>query len=181
MRKITIAIIFLGLFTILFFVLKKGFSTKSGHQANLEVAKIKTSKMPLFEFVNLDSKPFSKYDLTKNKATIIVYFDPDCGLCEKSGKVFSTFKSIHKNANVLFVSHNTKEKILEYQDRFNLNAISNIRFLQCNEDEFYNLFKEFNTPTYFIYNRKQELVKIINDDVPVETVLRYIKVAQIEL
>jgi len=181
MKKIIILIIVSSLITILFFVFKNATNTTSLLQKKTTISKIKTDKIPLFEFTSLNSTPFSKYNLTKNKATIIVYFDPDCSLCEKSGKIFSMFKKIHTNSNVLFVSPNTKEKIQTYQERFNLKSISNIQFLQCNEDDFYNLFKESNTPTYLIYNTQQELIKVINDDVPVETILRYIKAAQIEL
>jgi peroxiredoxin len=180
MKKTIISIIILGLITILVFVINKGINIKVKTEERVSILEVNTSKMPLFEFRTLDSITFSKYNLTKNKATIMVYFDPDCNLCEKSGEVFNTFKSIHKTSNVLFVSHNTKEKIQAYQERFGLELISNIQFLQCNEDDFYNLFKESKTPTYFIYNTNQKLIKVINDDVPVKTILRYIKAAQID-
>jgi len=139
-----------------------------------------TKRMPLFEFKMLDGTVFSKYDLPKDKATVIVYFDPDCRLCEKSGILFSTFKTMYEKSTVLFVSVNTTERIKVYRKKYGLENKSNILFLQSSEDDFYNLFKESNIPTYLIYNRSQYLVKIINDDVPVKIILRYIKAAQLE-
>jgi peroxiredoxin len=181
MRKIIIIAIILGLLTILFFVIKKGVDIKTAHKDKTEHLKEETSKnMPLFEFTTLEGGIFSKYNLIKNKATIIVYFDPDCSLCEKSGTLFNKFKTLHKNSNVLFVSSNSIERIKEYQKQFELENIPNITFLESKGDEFYNFFKESNTPTYLIYNKSQKLVKIINDDVPVKIILRYIKAAQIE-
>jgi peroxiredoxin len=181
MRKTTIIAIILTLITVLFFVIKKGVDIKTAHLDKTEHLKEETSKnIPLFEFTTLEGGIFSKYNLIKNKATIIVYFDPDCSLCEKSGTLFSKFESLHKNANVLFVSPSSIEKIKNYQEQFNLKNITNITFLQCKEDDFYTVFKESGTPTYLIYSKNQKLVKIINDDVPVKIILRYMKAAQIE-
>ncbi|WP_445957577.1 peroxiredoxin family protein [Yeosuana sp.] len=180
MRKVIISIIFIGLSTILFIVINKAVTTIDIVNEKKTITKSSNNKIPLFEFFTLDSVAYSKYNLKKNKSVIIVYFDPDCSLCQKSGEFFSTFKKFHEDSQILFVSHNTKEKIKAYKNQNNLSNISNIKFLQCNEDNFYNLFKESSTPTYFIYNTKQELIKVINDDVPVKTILRYIKAAQID-
>tara|TARA_R110001583_G_C5666833_1_gene410283 strand:- start:4672 stop:5220 length:549 start_codon:yes stop_codon:yes gene_type:complete len=181
MRNTIIFTIIFGLLIVLFFVFKKGLDVKTEHSEKTEYLKEDTSKnMPLFEFTTLEGAIFSKYNLTENKATIIVYFDPDCSLCQKSGTVFSKFKTLHKNSNVLFVSPSSIKRIKKYQEQFNLETISNITFLQCKEDAFYNTFKELSTPTYLIYNKNQKIIKIINDDVPVKIILRYIKAAQIE-
>jgi protein-disulfide isomerase len=180
MRRFIIGVIGIGLLSVIFIVVTKAVNTSELVQEKITVVESNSNRIPLFEFSTLDSLTYSKYDLNDNKSLILVYFDPDCGLCEKSGQVFNTFKKVHEASQVVFVSHNTKGKIIGYQERFNLDTVTNIQFLQCNADDFYTLFKETNTPTYFIYNTKQELVKIINDDVPVETILRYIKAAQIE-
>jgi peroxiredoxin len=180
MRKIIISVIVIGLFSIIFIVVNKAINIEQAVTEKTDITKTSSDKLPLFEFFTLNAVPYSKYNLEKNQSLIIVYYDPDCRLCEKSGEVFSTFKKLHANSQVLFVSYNTKEKIKAYRDQHNLEDISNIKFLQCNEDEFFNLFNESSTPTYFIYNTKQELIKIINDDVPVKTILRYLKAAQID-
>ena len=165
---------------VVFIVINKALIIDAVVKEKPTIAKTKNDKLPLFEFFTLDSIPYSKYDLKKNVSTIIIYYDPDCSLCEKSGELFSTFKIIHESSQVLFVSHNTKEKISEYQKRYKLSGVSNVKFLQCKEDDFHNLFKASVTPSYFIYNTKQELIKVINDDVPVKTILRYIKASQID-
>ncbi|MGZ0016472.1 TlpA family protein disulfide reductase [Yeosuana sp. AK3] len=180
MRKVIIGIIVIGLSTILFIVINKAVNTLGVVKEKKTITKSTSDKIPLFEFLTLDAVAYSKYDLKKNQSVIIVYFDPDCGLCQKSGEFFSTFKKFHEASQILFVSHNMIEKISDYQKHFKLYDVPNIKFLQCNEDNFYSLFKESSTPTYFIYNTKHELIKVINDDVPVKTILRYIKAAQID-
>ena len=178
MRKTIIVAIILGLITVLFFVIKKGIDINTKNLYKSEHLKEDTSKnMPLFEFTTLVGANFSKYNLIKNKATIIIYFAPDCSLCKKSRTIFSKFKALHKDSNVLFVSPSSSEKINEYQKQFNL---ENIMFLQCKANDFYNFFKESSTPTYLIYNKSQKIIKVINDDVPVKTILRYTKASQIE-
>ncbi len=180
MRNVVKIIIILSLLSIVVVVFKKvnQLSDKVNNDKRFE--KVNTKKLPLFEFYTLDSVPYSKYTLKKDKNLVLVYFDPDCSLCEKPGEVFQSFKRIHQSSQVIFVSHNSVEKIIEYQERFKLNTIPNITFLRCNEDDFFTFFKESSTPTYFIYNKKQELIKVINDDVPVKTILRYIKAGQID-
>jgi len=180
MRKIVISVIVIGLVAIVFIVINKAVTIKESVKDKTEITKTKSDKLPLFEFFTLDAVPYSKYNLEKDKSLIIVYYDPDCSLCEKSGEVFSTFKKVHSSSQILFVSNNTKEKIEAYREQFNLEEIPNIKFLQCSADDFYKLFNESSTPTYLIYNTKQELIKVINDDIPVKTILRYIKVAQID-
>jgi len=180
MRSAVKIIIALSLLCILSIVLNKANQTSEKVNKNKVSVKVDTKNPPLFEFYTLDSIPYSKYDLEKDKSLVLVYFDPDCYLCEKSGEFFYSFKKFHELSQVIFVSHNSVDKITEYQEKFKLNNIPNITFLRCNEDEFFTLFKESSTPTYFIYNKKQELIKIINDDVPVKTILRYIKAVQID-
>jgi len=181
MKKLLIIGILLGLGLLLFLVFNKGQEVAFQHHKNTVLQQINTAKrMPLFEFKKMDGSIFSKYDLPKDKATVIVYFDPDCELCKKSGMLFSTFKTLHEKSTVLFVSSSTTERIKIYQKKYGLENKSNILFLQSSEDDFYNLFKESSTPTYLIYNRSQYLVKIINDDVPIKIILRYIKASQLE-
>jgi peroxiredoxin len=180
MRKIIISSIVIGLVAIVFIVINKAVTIEEATKDKTETTKLNSDKLPLFEFFTLDAIPYSKYNLEKNQSLIIVYYDPDCSLCAKSGEVFSTFKKLHASSQVLFVSHNTKEKIEAYRAQFNLEEIPNIKFLQSNADEFYKLFNESSTPTYLIYNTKQELIKIINDDIPVKSILRYIRAAQID-
>ncbi|WP_166386925.1 peroxiredoxin [Polaribacter sp. NJDZ03] len=180
MRKIIISIIVLGLSAIIFVVAHKALSIKEIEKEKTTFTKSNSTKLPLFEFFTLDSIPYSRYSLKKDKSLVLVYFDPDCGLCNKSGKVFGSFKKFHEKSQVLFVSYSSKDKIEAYKKRHNLNLVPNIKFLQCSSEDFYALFKESITPTYFIYNTKQELIKKINDDVPVKTILRYIKAAQVD-
>ncbi|MBL86190.1 MAG: hypothetical protein CMO82_05985 [Winogradskyella sp.] len=177
MVKITIA---LSLLVILFIVISKANQTSNEVEIKKSMVKTDSKKLPLFEFYTLDSIPFSKYDLNKDKNLVLIYFDPDCSLCEKSGEVFYSFKKIHEPSQVIFVSHNSNHKIIQYQKKFKLDNVPNITFLRCNEADFFTLFKESSTPTYFIYNKNQELMKVINDDVPVKTILRYIKAGQID-
>lgn len=180
MRRIINAFIIVGLSAIVFVVINKAVSTEQVAKEKTTIADTNSDNLPLFEFFTLDDIPFSKYDLDDKKSLIIVYYDSDCGLCAKSGEVFSSFKKLHANSQVLFVSHNTKEKIKSYRERHFLEDVSNVKFLQCSAENFYKLFNESSTPTYLIYNTKQELIKAINDDIPVKTILRYIKASQID-
>lgn len=179
-RTLIKGVIAIALIAIIALVINKVTFTTAKTNSNKSNITSTSKILPLFEFYTLDDVPFSKYNVEKNTSLIIVYFDPDCSLCEKSGEVFGKFNKLHKSSQVIFVSHNTNQKIRAYQKRFNLDTLANVKFLKCKKDDFYTLFKTYSTPSYFIYNTKQQLVKIIDDDVPVKTILRYIKAAQVD-
>ena len=138
------------------------------------------NNLPLFEFLQKDGNVFSKYDLDPERGTIIVFFDPDCGLCAKSGSFFKTFAGIHEQSQVLFTSAASWDKMDKYSREHKLQEVKNVTFLQSDLNQFISLFKEVGTPTYFIYDTHQKLVKIINDDIPTTTLLRYIKASQLQ-
>lgn len=135
--------------------------------------------MPAFEFQTFDGESFSWLDI-KQKPSIIIYFDPDCELCEKSGRIISKFQSVHEKNMVIFVSSNNKQKVEEYSVHHKLNKIPNVNFYYCSEVDFASQFKYVSTPSYFIYNSSGNLIKNINEDVPPRIILRYIKASQID-
>lgn len=177
MKKGAFLIIIISIISLVGVVLYQFNSLKLDNNENATVKNSK-SNIPLFEFITLKGAIFSKYDLDKNRSTIIIYFDPDCGLCEKSAKVFYKFQKIHKDSQVLFVSSSDTIQIKKYIKKFQLNKILNVNFYTIGFDTFYKLFNEANTLTYIIYNTKGELIKTINEEVPVKILFRYIKAAQ---
>jgi peroxiredoxin len=177
MKKGAFLIIIISIISLVSVVLYQFNSLKLDNNKNT-IVKNSESNIPLFEFTTLKGDIFSKYDLDKNRSTIIIYFDPDCGLCKKSAKIFYRFQKAHKDSQVLFVSSSTTLQIESFIKKFKLNEVININFYTVEFDTFYKLFNETNTPTYIIYNTKGEHIKTINEEVPVKILLRYIKAAQ---
>ncbi|WP_298951976.1 hypothetical protein [uncultured Nonlabens sp.] len=182
MRKIYVVIIASLLLSVIMIVTLKAQDVKENHEIVKEESDITSlnNQIPLFEFLQQDGTPFSKYDLDKQRNLILVYFDPDCGLCEKSGAFFKTFAKLHASSQVIFTSPASWDNMIDYKERHELDKVSNVSFLQCDSDQFFTLFKEAGTPTYFIYDKKQELVKTINDQLPAPLLIKYIKGAQME-
>jgi len=127
-RKIAISIISVLMISILYTVFQKSRVAIEKVKPQKKIVEIESNKIPLFEFKNWDGSTFSKNNLSKEKSIIIVYFDPQCGLCEKSGQLFNRFYKIHNDSEVLFVTSNTHEITLNYVERFGLDTIANIRF-----------------------------------------------------
>ena len=132
MRKIIISIIVIGLLTIVFIVVNKALDIGKAVKEKTPITKSNSNELPLFELLTLDNVPYSKYNLKKNQSLIIVYFDPDCDLCEKSGQVFNTFKKAHESSQVLFVSH-SKDSYKEIEDINNI-EIKDLSFSYPGQD-----------------------------------------------
>ena len=177
MKKVALLIIVVSIIALVGVILYQ-FNSLKLDDKTVEIVKTAKLAMPLFEFITINGTKFSKYNLDKNKATIIIYFDPECGLCERPAKILYKFQKIYKASQVLFVSSSTVEKTKDYIKKFKLDKISNINFYLTDFDMFYKLFNETKTPTYFIYNSKGKHIKTISDKVPVKILFRYIEAAQ---
>jgi len=177
MKKGALLIIIIGI-TLLVSIVLYQFTNLKLNKTTVVASNTAKLNIPLFEFTALNGSTFSKYNLDKNKATIIIYFDPECGLCERPAKICYKFQKIYKDTQVLFVSSNTVKKIQGYIKKFHLENIPNINFYTVDFNTFYKLFNGVDTPTYFIYNTKGKHIKTINDEVPLETLFRYTIAAQ---
>lgn len=132
--------------------------------------------MPDFKFLKLDSTEFSRNDLSKDKKTLIVFFDATCGYCKKSIKqINSRYKEL-KKINIVLISLDEKKGIEMFMNENAplLKKKNNVTILRDASYQFIPLFSPKRYPSIFLYSEQQELIIFINDDNRLEEVFKKI-------
>ncbi len=127
-------------------------------QYKKEVA-IQLQTLPQFNFTTLKGKIFTQDNLKPNTATVFIYFNSECDYCQHEAQ--SIYKNLEafKNAQLIFVSEQPKEKIAEFANTYKLNNQPNITFLHDATYTFAHRFDATSIPYTLIYNKTQQLVK----------------------
>ena len=128
-------------------------------------------KIPAFKILTQDSVYVTNSILKKDKATVIIYFSPDCSHCQRMMYELKPYMKDFANSQVIMVTfiQNTPpymNLLREFRRDFNLKAYPN--FITGTEFPDYRLQRYYQvatTPYIAIYDKKGKLFKTF-DKVP---------------
>lgn len=139
----------------------------------LSVAQDYPESLPDFKVFTLDGEIFTKDDLKKDKYTLFIYFNPECGHCQTTFKTLNIKAEQIKGADVVLypISTNTVQKTTDFFDLFspNIKALDNIKILRDDNFKFADTFFVGGYPTSYLYDKNNKLVKVYNSSA--ETIL----------
>lgn len=166
-------IILIGLLILLgisFFVIRK--SLKTLEEKSEIYSKLNTLPNPIF--VDMDS---SLYIIeTSDKYTLLIYFDPDCIICEHEVMHFSNddVSASFKNSKLVFFSSSDIEKIKIFSKKVNLANEENVTFVKIEPSQLYVNFGTVGTPHIFIYSSQNELMAQYKNQSSVSLAAKYL-------
>jgi len=115
--------------------------------------------LPPFELRGMDSSLVKRDDMPAHKATILMYFSPDCSHCLEQTEQFKTnIKKLGKY-NLVFASYQPFEEIRTYYEN---NKMRKWKNLFIGRDEKYFLppfYRISNLPYLALYDRNGQLIK----------------------
>jgi thioredoxin-related protein len=115
--------------------------------------------VPTFRLINIaDSSIFTKDNLKKKKATIIMMFSPDCEHCQEETKTLTANIHLFKKAQIIMVSPLDFNYMRQFYNDYKIADYPNITM---GRDPNYFLGTFFNVhsfPSFFLYNKKGKLV-----------------------
>ena len=125
-------------------------------------AKNKTEQLlqtlPDFHLQSLDSLDFSKREIKPDQWTVFVFFDPDCHYCEEEAiQLKENIQSI-KNTRFLWVTNETQDSIVKFQQHFGLDKHPKIVFLKDEKAQLMDQWGVSTIPYFLVYDPKKELV-----------------------
>jgi thioredoxin-related protein len=127
--------------------------------------------VPAFKLTNVaDSSLFTKDNLKKKKAVIIIIFSPDCEHCQAETKELTEKISLFKKAQIIMVSPLNYDYLHKFYDEY---KISNYPSITIGRDPTYLLGTFYNVrsfPSIFVYNKKGKLVNHFTGSTPVEKI-----------
>jgi peroxiredoxin len=134
------------------------------------------SSIPDIVLLTVDSVEYSLSCMTKDtvKPAVIIFFHPKCKLCEAEVSGIIGHPEILCDANVLFVSSASIDKIKTFLEKYPLQNLPNTTVVSDFYSEFTSLFNPSVIPTMYIYNRNHKLemsVKGLRDSKTVQKLI----------
>jgi thioredoxin-related protein len=127
--------------------------------------------VPSFKLTNIaDSTYFTKANLNKKKATVIIIFSPTCENCVEEIKELKLKIKLFKKAQIIMVSPLEYNYLRTFYDE---NNIADYPTITIGRDPSYFLgtfYKVRSLPSIFVYNKKGNLTKYFIGSTPVETI-----------
>lgn len=115
--------------------------------------------VPPFKLTKVsDSTYFTKDDLNKKKATIIMVFSPDCEHCQEETREITANIHLFKKAQIVMASPLEHQILRKFYDEY---KIADYPAITMGRDPSYFLgtfYKVRAFPAIFIYNKKGKLV-----------------------
>jgi len=118
--------------------------------------------IPAFSIIDIDGEEFTNKDMSGRKHSYIVYFNPECGHCERAFKKLNKKAETLdlKNVNFYAVSANTKELTQYFFKTIapDLLELKNLKILLDEDFVFADAFKVGSYPTIYFYDKKGKFV-----------------------
>lgn len=117
-----------------------------------------------------DSSFFTKADLRKKKATLIILFSPDCEHCQLETKLLKDSMQVLKNVQIVMVSFLDFNLIKKFYEDFQLRNYPNITMGRDGKYFLGTFYKLHTYPSMFLYNKKGALIKEFIGNIPIHTI-----------
>jgi len=147
------------------------------------VAQIDTSLLylrfpivPSFRLINVaDSSIFTKNDLKKKRATIIMMFSPDCEHCQLETKELTAHMDLFKKVQIVMASPLDYNYIKKFYEEYKLADYPNITMGRDPSYFLGTFFKVRSFPSIFLYDKKGNYVTSFVGSTPIEQIAAALK------
>ena len=114
----------------------------------------KNPHIPVFSLLLTDSTTqYSNLNIPKNKATILVYFSPDCSHCQADAKNLAEKLDSLKDINFVWISSHEVDKIKAFAIKYNMAGLPNMVFGKDEKWSIPSYFKITFTPYFAVYGK----------------------------
>lgn len=144
-------------------------------------AQVKEDSIPAYErsqavppfniMIAPDSTHFTKDQLKKKKALVIIIFSPDCDHCKHFTKELLENYTLVKKAQIVMASSLDYDLVKQFYEDYN---IADYPSIKMGRDSNYYLGSYFNIrmfPTVIVYDKKGKLVQRLDSGITVEKIV----------
>ncbi|RFS20960.1 hypothetical protein DVR12_16545 [Chitinophaga silvatica] len=130
--------------------------------------------IPAFPMTLPDGHVITKNDLKKNVKTLVFVFSVDCDHCKHLTEEMLQNIDKFKNTQVLMVTPFKVDQMKEYYEQYKIKDYPNIIMASEPTRQIMYFYDLHYFPGLFIYDKKHQLVKGLEGDVKVDTLLSYL-------
>jgi len=127
--------------------------------------------VPSFKLINVaDSSIFTKNNLKKKKATIIIMFSPDCEHCQAETKELTEKIELFKKVQIVMASPLDFKYLQAFYKEYNIVNYPNIIIGRDPSYFLGTFYKVRSFPSIFVYDKKGNLVNSFIGSTPIEQI-----------
>ncbi len=131
--------------------------------------------VPPFSITKIaDSTTFTKADLAKRKATLIIIFSPDCEHCQQETRALTANIRLFKKAQIIMASPLEHRFLKKFYDEYKIADHPNIIMGRDPTYFFGTFYKVRSFPAIFLYDKKGNFVKTFDGSVPVQKIAEFL-------
>jgi thioredoxin-related protein len=146
-------------------------STISFAQTDTSLLYLRFPIIPSFKLTNIaDSSVFTKDNLKKKKATVMMVFSPDCEHCQEETKQLTANIKLFKKAQIIMISPLEFSYMRKFYNEY---KIADYPTITMGRDPIYffgTFYQVRSFPSIFVYNKKGNFVKAFTGSTPVEEI-----------
>ena len=128
--------------------------------------------IPKFAYQNTKGDVFTNENIKENTATLFVYYNSECDFCNEEAKMIQENIQKFKGFQLVFISFEVQDKIVQFAQKFSLYDYDNVHFLCDSEATFATTFDVKSLPCLVLYDKEQQLIEKIKGQVKAETILK---------
>lgn len=160
---------------IFFYILLFFTGNRAHGQSDTSLLYLRYPDVPPFTITKIpDSSKFTKADLQKKKAVLLMVFSPDCDHCQKEVKEITANILLFKDVQIVLVSHLDYHYTKTFYEGYHIANYPEIIMGWDNSYFFSSFFGIKYLPAIFLYNKKGKFVKAFDGDVPVQKIADFL-------
>lgn len=114
---------------------------------------------------------FTKADLDKKKAVMVMVFNPDCGHCQHETEAILQNIDSFANVQIVMATFMPIASVRSFIEKYELNKYKNIVVTQDPQYFLPTFYMVGNLPFLAFYNKKKELISVFEGSMPIDKVL----------
>jgi thiol-disulfide isomerase/thioredoxin len=119
---------------------------------------LRTKSLPDFTLVNTDSVAFNQSVLAKNKHTLVMLFNPECGHCQEQLSLLLATPDFLQQYQIVLTATETLEKIKTFYQKNKLGSYAQVFAGKDSKYFFGSFFRPKTIPVLAFYNAQKQLI-----------------------
>lgn len=118
-----------------------------------------------------DGTTYTKENLPKKKAVMLMLFNPSCDHCQHETETMAQNMDKFKDIQVVMVTTAPVAELLAFREKYQLGQYPNIVMGRDNDYFLFSFFTIHNFPFHAFYNKKKELISVFEGSMTLDKVL----------
>ncbi len=136
-------------------------------------AQVPAQKMVPFTLFDVNGKPFTEKNISKDKLIFFLFIDPDCEHCQKAISDYNKNYEAFKQTSIYIISEGSFQILQSFLNKYapGLSQKRNVTLLEDKKNTFISTFQPIRYPGMFLYDKDGKLLVYEDND---ETIFRFV-------